>query len=208
MEFCIEITLLSQRQCKHVGWVEKKTAMYGRWSNIFVIMVPWWKKTKMWQIVWVCTAGHIVRIPQGGSFFVHLWSKAQSHRRKVTVSGFRLILPSDSQWRYLESCLNEVLSVSPAEVIIHRSLWCFMCYIIIGVLNLTAGKWVEPQLRDLEVGQTFIKAIYRKPAFYLAIFFFQTVSSIELEVTHDYNSHFISQLGWRRIWGQCIYCLF
>lgn len=139
---------------------------------------------------------------------LHLWSKAQPHRRNITTSGFRLILPSDSQWRYLESCLNEVLSVGLAEVIIRRSLWCFMLCITIGVSYQTAWKWVEPPLRDLEVGQTFIKAIYRKPAFYLAIFFPQTVSSIELEVTHDYNSHFISQLGRRRIWGQCIYCLF
>ena len=169
--------------------------------------VPWWKKTKIWQIV-----GSAQLVTQSGYHGVavsvlHLWSKAESHRRKVTTSGFRLILPSDSQWRYLESCLNEVLSVGLAEVIIRRSLWCFMLYIIIGVLYQTAWKWVEPPLRDLEVGQTFIKAIYRKPAFYLAIFFPQTVSSIELEVTHDYNSHFISQVGRRRIWGQCIYCL-
>lgn len=144
MEFCIEITLLSQRQWKHVGWVEKKIAMYGRWRNIFVIVFPDERRQKIWQI-----AGSAQLVTQSGYHGVavsvlHLWSKAQSHRRKVTISGFRLILPSDSQWRYLESCLNEVLSVGLAEVIIRRSLWCFMLYIIIGVLYQTAWKWVEP----------------------------------------------------------------
>lgn len=52
-----------------------------------------------------------------------------------------------------------MLSVCRAEVIIRRILWCFMLSIIIGMLNLTAWKWVKPQQKDLEVGQTFIIAL-------------------------------------------------
>ena len=97
--------------------------------------------------------------------FLCCTSGQRLHRTDARLQPLTLlkILPSDPQWRYLESRFNEGLPVCRAEVTIRGILWCFMHCIISGVSDLTAWKWAEPQQKDLKVGQTLIMAVIESP---------------------------------------------
>lgn len=88
MEFCLWITLLSQRQSKHVGLAERKIVMHKRWRKIFILMCLDERRqignSQHGPAKLAARSGcHRVAVS-----VLHLWSKAPSHRREVTTSDF------------------------------------------------------------------------------------------------------------------------
>lgn len=90
IDVCLWITLLSHSQSKHVGLVKKKIAIHERWKKIFIIMFFDDRRQKCESSVGLQSRLHD-QDATGWQFLCYtLWSKAPSHRWKVTTSGFKL----------------------------------------------------------------------------------------------------------------------